>query len=121
MRGQDHIQIEQKIVLEPRHDYQHDRGWCRNAVVDGVTYCVGVERGKPVRIAFKPRGQNKGWTYYGFVRNAQGKEVWGDKVNGSLGAKGLLLRAGIVKPTTDAITQLGSLRLRALGIQGESP
>jgi hypothetical protein len=37
---------------------------------DGRKFFVGVERAKRVRIAFKPRGQNYGWRYFGFVRDS---------------------------------------------------
>lgn len=61
------------------------------------------ERGRKVRIAFKPRGQNVGWRYVGFVRDARGREVWADRVCGTLGARGLLRRAGLLpSPDTTA-------------------
>jgi hypothetical protein len=63
---------------------------------DGRKFFVGVERAKRVRIAFKPRGQNWGWRYYGFVNDATGKCVAGDTVPGSLGVRGLLKLAGLL-------------------------
>lgn len=96
-RGQPFVKTAQEIKLEPRHDYAHNAGWSRKVTVDGVSYVVGIERGKRVQIPFKPRG-TYGYKYFGFVRNAAGKEVWSAAVGGSLGAKGLLMRASIVWP-----------------------
>lgn len=73
-------------------------GWVRTATVAGTSYLVGVERGKPVRIAFKPKGQNLGYTWWGFVRTPEGKRIWEGEVGKSLGARGLLLAAGIALP-----------------------
>lgn len=49
-----------------------------------------------VRIPYKPRGQNRGWTWYGWVGDAAGKRIAGDKVAGSLGVRGLLKMAGLI-------------------------
>lgn len=40
--------------------------------VAGKVYHAGVERGKRVKIAFKPRGENWGWKWVGFVRDDKG-------------------------------------------------
>jgi hypothetical protein len=87
----------QNIKLGERRDYLHGRGWCRKVSVDGVEYMVGVEQGKRVRIAFKPRGP-EGWGHhwYGFVRDAQGKRLWQGRVDKSTGARGLLSFARLI-------------------------
>ena len=69
-------------------------GWARRCRVGGVEYQVSVRRGKRVRIAFKPRGQNWGFHYDGTVY-ADGRRLWSDRVPGSIGVRGLLLRAGV--------------------------
>lgn len=64
---------------------------------DGRKFNVGVEKDKMVRIPYKPRGQNRGWTYYGWVRDAvTAKVVADDKVGGSIGVRGLLKMAGLL-------------------------
>jgi hypothetical protein len=63
---------------------------------DGRKFYVGVSRDKPVRIPFKPRGHNRGWTYYGWVNDATGRRIMGDTVSGSIGVRGLLKAAGLV-------------------------
>jgi hypothetical protein len=64
---------------------------------DGRKFHVGIEKDKRVRIPYKPRGQNYGWTYYGFVRDAAtGKTVAADRVGGSLGVRGLLKMASLL-------------------------
>lgn len=69
--------------------------WSRDATVDGVTYRVGVTRGRPVRIAFARRGSNIGHKWDGWVMQ-DGRYLWSGTVPGSLGARGLLLRAGVL-------------------------
>jgi hypothetical protein len=67
-------------------------------MVNKVAYIVGVERGKRVRIAFKPRGANHGFHWWGFVRcPADGKRVWEGRVGKSIGARGLLKAAGVIR------------------------
>ncbi len=90
------------LVLGERFENPLTGTWSRKVLVNGKEYRVGIERGKRVRIAFKPRN-NGGWGfhYYGFVRE-DGREVWSDRVGGTLGAKGLLEDAGIIPlPTGD--------------------
>lgn len=75
-------------------------GWSRNAKVDGVEYAVSVKRGKSVRIAFKPRGQNRGFHWHGTVfRLSKGDDrggmVWSGRVPRSIGVRGLLIEAGV--------------------------
>lgn len=82
--------------VAPRHEYRFGNGWCRKVKVGDTEYLVGVERGKMVRIAFKPKGQNRGFHWWGFVRTAKGKEIWGGRVPKTLGCRGLLIDAGII-------------------------
>lgn len=73
-------------------------GWVRSVMVAGQEYSVSIKRDKRVRIAFKPRGENWGWTYHGTVyRIGQNSgRVWEGRVPGSLGVRGLLKRAGVL-------------------------
>ena len=75
--------------------------YARVMMLDGRTFHLGVEKAKRVRIPFKPRGSNYGWRYYGFVRDANGKTVAGDTVNGSIGVRGLLKLAGLLLPPVE--------------------
>jgi len=79
-------------------------GWIREVTLeDGRVYRVGVERGKAVRIAQKPRGENIGHKYWGFVVSASdGREVWRGDVPGTLGARGLLWRSGVLDEAEQA-------------------
>lgn len=70
-------------------------GWYRNCRVNGVDYQVSVKRGKSVRIPYKPRGQNRGWHWYGSVYS-NGRRLWADRVSGSIGVRGLLIEAGVI-------------------------
>lgn len=69
-------------------------GWSRTCRYCGFDYHVSVQRGKSVRIAFKPRGQNRGWHWHGSVYR-EGKCVWSGRVPKSLGVRGLLKEAGV--------------------------
>lgn len=85
-------------------------GWSRNAKVNGVEYAVSVKRGKSVRIAFKPRGQNRGWHWHGEVYRIHsptlgGGYVWSGRVPKSIGVRGLLAEAGVVGWTDKEIEQ----------------
>jgi hypothetical protein len=71
-------------------------GWSRKVEVNGAVYFVGVRGVKQVRIPYKPRGENRGWVHEGFVNDANGRCLFSEKVPGSLGARGLLLDAGII-------------------------
>ena len=64
---------------------------------DGRVFHVCVQRDKLVRIPYKPRGQNRGWTYCGTVRDAAGKVLVADRVAGSIGVRGLLRLAGLLE------------------------
>ena len=82
-------------------------GWTRNCRVNGVAYCVSMRRGNPVRIAYKPRGKNRGWQWYGSVYS-NGQRVWVGRVPGSLGVRGILIDAGIIgNAQGEAFTTLG--------------
>lgn len=73
-------------------------GWTRKVTFgDGRVFFVGVDRGKAVRIAFKPRGQNRGYWWWGFVRDERGRDVWSARVSKNLGVRGLLRRAGLIE------------------------
>jgi hypothetical protein len=63
---------------------------------DGRKFFVGVEKTKMVRIPYKPRGQNRGWQWVGFVNDANGKRIADADVNGSIGVRGLLIMAGLL-------------------------
>lgn len=80
-----------EFTSERREDM---RGWSRNCRVAGADYCCSVKRGKSVRIAFKPRGQNRGWHWHGAVYQ-NGRCLWSGRVPGSIGVRGLLLEAGV--------------------------
>jgi hypothetical protein len=73
--------------------------YARVVMADGRLFHVGVEKDKRVRIPYKPRGANYGWTYYGFVKDGSGKVVASDRVAGSIGVRGLLKMAGLVPLT----------------------
>lgn len=45
-------------------------GWARSVKVGDQEFRVTVVRGKPVIIPYKPRGQNRGWHWYGSVYRA---------------------------------------------------
>ena len=83
-------------TLIERHDAKLGGGWYATVEVNGKRYFCGIERGKVVRIAFKPRGQNKGFHWTGFVRSASGKTIWSGRVGKSNGIRGLLKAAGLV-------------------------
>lgn len=70
-------------------------GWSRKCRVNGQDFHVAVTRGKSVRIAFKPRGQNRGWHWHGTVY-ADGKCIWSGRVEKSIGVRGLLRSADVI-------------------------
>jgi hypothetical protein len=71
-------------------------GWSRTCRVNGVDYHVSVTRGKSVRIAYKPRGQNRGWHWHGCVYS-NGRCLFAGRVTKSIGVRGLLIEAGALK------------------------
>ena len=72
-------------------------GWSRNVKIGDQEYCCSVRRDKSVRIAY--RGNKRGWTWWGTVYRVgtNSGHVWGGQVPGSLGCKGLLIDAGVIK------------------------
>lgn len=75
-------------------------GFGRNAearLTDGRLFRVAVVRDRLVRIPFKPRGKNRGWTYVGYVWDDNGKNLVCESVPGSIGVRGLLKRAGLLE------------------------
>jgi hypothetical protein len=70
-------------------------GWSRRCRVAGVEYQVSIERGKAIRIPYKPRGENKGFHWHGTVYS-NGQIIWHDRVSKSVGVRGLLAYAGIL-------------------------
>jgi hypothetical protein len=72
--------------------------WSRNVRVGEQEYALSVSRGKSVRIPYKPRGKNRGWQWHGSVYQigANHKCVWSGRVPGSIGCRGLLIKAGIL-------------------------
>lgn len=75
-------------------------GWSRCVKVGEQEYSCSVQRGKMVRIPYKPRGQNKGYKWYGSVYriSTNSGRVWQDDVPGTIGCRGLLLEAGVIQP-----------------------
>ena len=71
-------------------------------LADGRKFYVGVERNKRVRIPYKPRG-TYGWTYVGFVNDANARCVASDAVGGSIGVRGLLKMAGLLPAPAPAV------------------
>lgn len=69
-------------------------------LADGRKVHVAVEKGKRIRIPYKPRGHNIGWQWHGTVRltetNGRLRIVFCDRVNGSCGVRGLLRSAGLI-------------------------
>ncbi len=80
-----------------------DAGWSRVVELDdGRRFRVTVSRGNRVRIAFKPAGPGGwGFKWYGrvseFVDLNLHAEIWHGEVGKSIGARGLLARAGLVE------------------------
>lgn len=72
-------------------------------MANGMKLWVGVEHDKRVRIPYKPRGKNMGWTYHGFVRDEHAKTLWSGTVGGSIGVRGLLRYAGLIPVGKDAL------------------
>ena len=105
-----------EFILGDRHVYVGGGGWSRRvSFSDGSVYVVGVERGKMARIMYKPRGQNRGFHWWGFVRTHEGRRVWEDRVGKSLGARGLLRLAGLVPMPTRACDLCAGIGRNAFG------
>ncbi len=73
-------------------------GWSRTVKIGEQEYSVSMRRGKMVRIRYKPRGQNKGFHWYGSVYKIGSNHglVWEGRVPGSLGVRGILIDAGVI-------------------------
>lgn len=73
-------------------------GWSRTVKVGDQEYSVSVERGRSVRIPYKPRGKNRGFKWHGHVYKISTNHgwVWNGDVPGSIGCRGLLTKAGIL-------------------------
>lgn len=65
-------------------------------LADGRVVRVSVVRDRRVRIPYKPRGKNWGWTYVGYVWDGDGKRLLCESVGGSIGVRGLLKLAGLL-------------------------
>lgn len=72
-------------------------GRYRNVLIGEARYFLGVERGRPVRIPYKPCGENRGHKWNGFVRNSEGRTLWAGEVSKSQGYRGLLKCAGLIE------------------------
>lgn len=66
-------------------------------LADGRVVRVSVVRDRMVRIPYKPRGKNRGWTYVGYVWDGDGKRLLCESVAGSIGVRGLLKLAGLLE------------------------
>lgn len=82
-----------KVNIIERHE--SIAGRYASALVGGARYFTGVERGKRVRIAFKPRGENIGYHWHGFVNDGDGRCLWSGRVDKSCGVRKLLRLAGV--------------------------
>lgn len=82
------------VFLAPRHDYEGGGGWSRRVSYAGTEYIVGIERGKRVRIMYKPRGPGAwGFWWHGFVRDVSGRTLWSALVGKSTGVLGIVREA----------------------------
>jgi hypothetical protein len=73
-----------------------DGSWGRTVRVGEKTYRVTLTRGARVRIAFKPRGENIGFRWYGAVYDAGARELWHGRVEKSTGVRSMLVWAGVI-------------------------
>lgn len=75
--------------------------WSQQVEVAGRRYYVRVGRGRSVRIPYKPRGHNIGFRWYAEVYSVDPHaKVWDGEVGKSLGVRGILIDAGIVREVT---------------------
>lgn len=84
----------QTVKIEERREGMAGTYW--RVLVDGKLYHCANEQGKMVRIAFKPRGQNRGFHWYGSVRDDAGKNIYSERVNKSTGPLAMLHDAGVI-------------------------
>ena len=83
-------------------------GWDRQVEVNGVQYTCAVRRGKRVRIPYKPRGPGAyGYWWHGSVYRLgeNGGPILQARTIKSIGCKGLLIDAGVIKKKPVVITQ----------------
>ena len=73
------------------------RGTYWTVLVDGAQYRLTHEKGKHVRIAYKPRGENVGFHWFGSVYGPDGQRVYRARVNKSTGPYRMLLNAGVIE------------------------
>jgi hypothetical protein len=85
---------DRKVEIVERREGLAGRYW--RVVVDGVTYHVANERGKMVRIPYQPRGRNRGFHWYGIVRDEKGEELYRGRVFKSTGPLSLLHDVGVI-------------------------
>lgn len=90
-----------KLILGEKRDTGFGK-WSRTVTIDRET--DGVEnlkvsvihqRGKYVRIPYKPRGQNRGYQWWGSVYE-NGRCLWHGRVQKSHGARGILKKAELI-------------------------
>jgi hypothetical protein len=89
-------------------------GWTATVSIKGKQYNVSVSRGNRVRIAFKRRGENYGFKWWGAVRATDGSFRYGPvDVAKNTGLVALLESAGLV-PLRQ--TEMDKLHHRALWV-----
>ena len=95
-------------ILERREGTFGNRYW--KVMVNGVVYFMSRDKGKAVRIAFKPRGSNRGYHWYASVRDETGKTLWGGRVSKSTGPLAILHEAGLIRWKFEVKDQFGDPR-----------
>lgn len=88
-----------KPVIIERHETISGR--YATVELDGKRFFCAVERGKMVRIPYKPRGSNRGHKWNGYVRDATGKTVWSGYVSKGAGVPSLLRYAGLTEAASE--------------------
>lgn len=93
-----------KLLLEEKR-LDDLGGWKRSVLIDRQT--DGVEnlrvsvisrRGKSVRIPYKPKGENRGYHWWGDVYDRDSARcLWSGRVAKSLGVRGILRRAELIE------------------------
>lgn len=94
-RGRRYVPVPNVDVLSHTKSVFGDEHWI--VIIEGRQYGVSRRRGQPVRIAFKPRGQNRGYHWYGMVRESTGTMLHNARVFKSTGYLGILHDAGIIR------------------------
>lgn len=85
-------------------DYRDDGngGWSQTAEVGGARYRVSLRSVRRVRIPFKPRG-TYGHVFEASVYDADARRVYAGKAPGSLGVRGILRDAGLLRNPDDDV------------------